>query len=119
MNCTDKFYRPFERVELALSNAIFSFLWEWGSFIKSDSKENFVFLREVFSWNSSPCSTTQSQISMKISAFVEHSILSILIKKSFSKVFILMEIDPKYFRQRKTEKSQKTFFVEKYDKSSR
>ena len=48
-NFTDICYIPFERAKLALSNAIFRFLWELDIIIKKRQKEKVVVFRQVFS----------------------------------------------------------------------
>ena len=48
-NFTDTCYMPFERAKLALSNAIFRFLWELDIIIKKRLKENVAVFSQVFS----------------------------------------------------------------------
>jgi hypothetical protein len=48
-NFTDTCYIPFERTKLALSNAIFRFLWELDIIIKQRVKEKVAVLSQVFS----------------------------------------------------------------------
>ena len=48
-NFTDTCYIPFERAKLALSNAIFRFLWELDIMIKNRLKEKVAIFSQVFS----------------------------------------------------------------------
>jgi hypothetical protein len=45
-NCGNMCYIPFERAKLALSNAIYSFLWEYLFVVKKKTKRKNV----IFSW---------------------------------------------------------------------
>ena len=47
-NFTDTCYIPFERAKLALSHAIFRFLWELDIIIKKQRKEIVAVFRQVF-----------------------------------------------------------------------
>ena len=48
-NFTDTCYIPFERTKLALSDAIFRFLWELDIMIKKRMKEKVAIFSQVFS----------------------------------------------------------------------
>jgi len=107
-NSRNEWYIGFDRVELALSNPIVCFFWEWDLGMKRGSvKKTYAFLDGDFNNNVQEMIFNFDEIFSICRAFNSQH----FDKKSFRKAFVLMEIYSKYCKQRKIKKIEKTFFM--------